>query len=432
MEKINLNTLESIINNNSCAFLYGNGLSINFDKSFGTIFNRLYEAHKILIRNGIFKTKSNSRFRKKNMTNYNEVLQYIKYSKEDEILKIFKDALIFAQSIIENNKLIEALENSKQLVTTTFGIGQLDLVKQICDSGKRGVQCVNIEYWTILIHFYFLIKELNLDKDIYAFPDNNIFITLVHIGDKSTITLLNSEDIKEKLLESTIFNGFNIYYRLLFCIAIFDNGKAINYNKLENSKNIHLNKLQTSLNKFNAILTLNYDRILELILDRQIYHLHGKFVLNKEEVVANQVLGLKYDSNYISFSDILIGDYFYNKIQKSMVNTLAGKDYINKKTQYPSKIIGEIIYEKYINTFLIMGMSIQNDQHIIRLIMSELYFNKAANPKIIYGYYEEKDMEEFNKVFYEVINFSEELNKYAQNIDVKYIDIKPIISMYKK
>ncbi|HDK7176546.1 TPA: hypothetical protein PTV31_003162 [Clostridium botulinum] len=432
MEKINLDTLENIIDNNSCAFLCGNGMSINFDKSFGTIFNRLYEAHKILIKNGIFKTKSNSEFRKKNMTNYNEILQYIKYSKEDEILKIFKDALIFAQSIIENSKLVDILENSKQLITTTFGIGQLDLVKQICYSGKRGVEYVNIEYWTILIHFYFLIKELNLDKNIYDFPDNNIFITLVHIGDKSTITLLNNEDIKEKLLESTLFNGFNIYYRLLFCIAIFDNGKAINYNKLGNIKNIYLNKLQSSLNKFNAILTLNYDRILDLILNKQIYHLHGKFVLNKEEVVANQILGLEYNNNYISFSDILIGDYFYNKTQKSMVNTLAGKDYVNKKTQYPSKIIGRIIHEKNIDTFFIMGMSIQNDQHIIRLIMSELYFNKVHNPKIVYGYYEEKDMKDFNKIFYEVINFSEELNEYAQNIDVKYIDIKPIISIYKR
>lgn len=434
--EIKINDLNEMIRYNSCVFLCGNGFSMNFDNDFRNIFSRLYKSHKILLENGVFKTITNSNsFKKKNMTNYNQVINYLKYSKEKEIIKIFDDAFLFAESIVCNKKLIDFITKSKLITDTTINMDEIQLVKQIYYNGKKGVEYVNIEHWTTLIYMYFLIKELNIPKDIYEIP-NNLFTNLIYIGNTSKILLNNENYTKEgKILESTLFNGFNIYYRMLFSIAIFNNGKSINYNKLEKINQINLNKLVKFLNNFKSILTLNYDKILEQILDKKIYHLHGEFILNKQEIVANQILGLKQNNDYISFSDILIGDYFCNKIRKNMINTFAGSRYpfVNKKTKYTSTIINEAFDKHNINTLLIVGMSIDNDQHILREIMCNFYDNNIKNPTIVYGFYGIEDKKMFYNTFYKVITFNEDMNKYIkENINIKYVNVKENIDKFLK
>ncbi len=44
--------LEKIVQKQPVAFLRGNGFSINFDSDFANIYDRLYEAHKLLIQSG--------------------------------------------------------------------------------------------------------------------------------------------------------------------------------------------------------------------------------------------------------------------------------------------------------------------------------------------------------------------------------------------
>ncbi|MFT8348823.1 hypothetical protein [Clostridium saccharoperbutylacetonicum] len=51
MKEIDVKEIDRIINENSCVFLCGNGFSMNFDKNFSNIFDRLYDAHKSLLHN---------------------------------------------------------------------------------------------------------------------------------------------------------------------------------------------------------------------------------------------------------------------------------------------------------------------------------------------------------------------------------------------
>lgn len=254
----------------------------------------------------------------------------------------------------------------------------------------------------------------------------------MELGNINKTTFMKSNRPKDKAVEATHLNGFNTYYRLLFSIAIFSNGKCFNLNTLGKISNLSIDKIKGFLYKFNSILTLNYDCLLENILsDFKICYLHGSFILNKKEYVNNQSLGLRYENDkYVSFSDILIGDYFYNKVNRSVINVFSKNEMINKKTQYYTEILKSIIESNKINAVLIFGMNIQNDQHILRNIMSSFYFSKIVNPRIIYCYFTEEEKLDFDETFYKVITFSEELSAYAAEIEVMYIDSKEILATY--
>ncbi|WP_447411900.1 hypothetical protein, partial [Clostridium perfringens] len=74
-------------------------------------------------------------------------------------------------------------------------------------------------------------------------------------------------------LGNYLYNGFTTYYRLLFSIAIFNNGKAISLNNLNKISDINLNKVVKWLGDFESIFTLNYDKIMESIIpNKKIIH----------------------------------------------------------------------------------------------------------------------------------------------------------------
>ncbi|MBV4414671.1 hypothetical protein [Clostridium tyrobutyricum] len=433
MNRINILEMNKILDHNSSLFLCGNGFSINFDNDFGNIFDRIYEAHKVLIHNGKYTVEkhTNIYFKKKCLDNYKNVLQYIRYFSEDELKNIFKDGYKFAKSIIENKIILEELEKNDLINKLTFDRSQLNLLYEIANiESEESINKVNIEYWSILIYFYFAIKSLNSSN--YKFPLNNSFLLVIYLGDVNKNTFIKDRQIKSIIQESTLFNGFNTYYRLLFCTAIFSNGKGIELSKLNKLSNLSMPKITNFLNRYNSIMTLNYDNILDIILpNKNISHLHGKFV-NKEEYVHSQSLALKYDNGNkcISFSDILIGDYFYNKTQREVINHLATKNYYNKTPEYISNIIRNEINNNNINTIVIFGMNVQNDQHVIRNIMLEFFYAKIQNPEIIYCYYCDKEAEYFLKEFYKVITFNDEAAEYAKNIKVRCIDTHTILKSY--
>lgn len=432
MKEINISEMKEIINKNNCAFLCGNGFSMNFDNGFCDIFDRLYDAHKNLVRNSIYKIEAtNIYFKKKCLDNYKNVLQYVRNFSRNRLENIFNDGVIFAKSIIEDKSLITLLKDNNFIDKLEFGTTQLDLVEAIYKSYEdKNFRNVNIEYWSMLIYFYFAIKSI--DNTDYAFPKNNTFITLIEVGDKNKSSFIETGRLKDKIIESTYINGFNTYYRMLFSIAIFSNGKHLNLDNLSNMSNLSIEKIKKFLYEFDSIITLNYDEILEKLLpETKVYHLHGKFVINKEEYFNYQSLGLNYGENeYVSFSDILIGDYFYNKTYRSVVNKLSKDKGVNKKTEYYSDTLKLIIHKGKVNTILIFGMNIQNDQHILRYIMCEFYSAKITNPKIIYCYFTEEQKKEFDETFYKVITFGDELSTYARNINVRYINTEEVLSEY--
>ena len=77
MKEITYEELEKIVQKQPTAFLCGNGFSINFDSDFANIYDRLYETHKLLIRNGKFEVKANNSFQKIFKDNYKSVCKYV-------------------------------------------------------------------------------------------------------------------------------------------------------------------------------------------------------------------------------------------------------------------------------------------------------------------------------------------------------------------
>jgi len=309
----------------------------------------------------------------------------------------------------------------------TFGLSQIDIVKQICKIGRmKGIEYVNIEHWTILIYFYFAINHLSCT--CYKFPSNNSFIIAVKMGNRSRISLTNEEN---QVIENTILNGFTTYYRMLFSTAIFANGKAINIATLNNINNLNIDNIKSLLEKFNLLISLNFDHIIDSLVSREVEHLHGKFVYNKKEYVFAQSLGMRYSDGYVSFSDILMGDYFVFKSMLPIISKSSQQgNHFNKRIPHFSQRTDEIIHENNIRTVVIFGMNIENDQHVLRNLILAFYNLKQNNPQIIYCYFNEQEKEDFSNEFNAVLTFSNEVNEYANKIEVSYIRSQEILERY--
>ncbi|PEU03202.1 hypothetical protein [Bacillus cereus] len=423
---ISIDRFKETINLGKTAFLCGNGFSINFDGDFGNIFERLFTAHKQLIHDSSYLLNGNSVFTKKCKKNFKNVKQQLRVASEDTLYKIFEDALIFADSVQTNQCLLDELLKNKLVNEMVFGNSQITILNQICKIGKKkGIRSVNIEYWPVLIHLYFAIKKIN--PSYYSFPNSNSFINIVKIGGSVKNRVANGE---ETLLEDILLNGFTVYYRLLFSIAIFSNGKAIDLSLLTKLKNLNIDGIKDFLQDFDTLITLNYDHILENITQREVIHLHGEFVKGKQEYLYYQSLGLNTNYGHISFSDILIGDYFALKNQFNIISTLNSmKTPTSKPVTYVSKKIEDIVSNNT-DTFVLFGLSILNDQHILRTIMMSFYAENTKNPKLIYCYFTEEERDIFYEQYEKCITFSDRANEYVRNIEIEYIRTQEILDTH--
>lgn len=417
---LNVKELYKILEIDNCAFLCGNGFSINFDNNFSNIYDRLYTSHKKLIHNTEYTIKSNSGFLKKINDNYKNVLSYLRNINKKNLLGIFEDALIFANSILNNEQLIQDLIAYKMITKLVFEFSELDILKNICTMGNNnGIKSVNIENWTILVYFYHAIELLNIDY--YKYPPANSFITIIKVGDKNKLKLID----EPSAINDTISNGFITYYRMLFSTAIFSDGKAIDFKMLSNINKLNIEKIKIFLEKFNLLMSLNYDRIIENLLNKKVEHLHGEFLINERQYVYNQNLVLHTQNGLVDFSDILIGDYFIFKTFLPQINRLSS---INKKIEYIGSKIDRLIKENSINTIIIFGVSIENDYHILRNLMLGLCFAGIDNPHIIYCYFSESEKEEFGRSFKKLITFDKETTSYSRNIKISYIKTQDILN----
>lgn len=426
-EKMELNNeeLHQLITQNPAIFLCGNGFSINFDKDFSNIYDRLYEAHKSLMRHGKYDVKGNRSFSKIFKDNYKNVCKYVNTFKQKDFDEFFESGVVFAESIIKNAELVKDFSYSEYIHKLTFGTSELDSVRSIAEVGKsRGYKSVNIEYWSLLIYMYFAINRL---ETTYVFPDDNLFITLIKIGNTNKGSLVPGEDDIHQYIMS---NGLNTYYRMLFATAIWNNGKAVDFEKLQGTDKLNISKIADFLNQFKVLITLNYDHIIENIVNHPIQHIHGEFVEGKKEFVYFQSMGWESDEKrYISYSDILIGDYYNNKTFAAQVSYM-NKDPRNKRIMNITQTVGNYIREMRANVIVIFGMSINNDQHIIRDVMLGLEELVEENPKIIYCYYDERDKADFEKQYESAITFSKEVNRRVREIEVEYIKTQDVLDRY--
>ncbi|WP_214797133.1 hypothetical protein [Exiguobacterium sp. s5] len=427
--EISLKSFHQLLNNDKISFLCGNGLSLNFDGDFLNIYDNLYSSHKKIIRGASYKIKSNSSFKRKCNENYRSVIQYIRAFDEKKLMEIFEDALKFAELIVKDDELISDLKEQKKTYELVFGVTHIDIVKMICKAGKSGgIQSVNIENWTILIYLYFAIKESKYHGLKYLF--DNSFIKIIEMGNISRVRLIYDTKSSYELYEKVILNGFTTYYRFLFSTAILSNGKAINFEMLENVPNLDIQKIRLFLNQFDLFLTLNYDNIPESLYDKDVHHLHGKFVINSEEYVYGQSLGLSTSNGYVSFSDILIGDYFIFKTLLPTINKLANSNKHNKKVVTFSNKIESLMNDYEIQTVVIFGMNIENDHHVLRNIMLSFYNNEVASPHIVYCYFSNEEKIQFANAFQEVITFREDVSEYSRAIKVSYLKTKELLKEY--
>lgn len=113
---ISIDSFNDLLENEKTSFLCGNGLSLNFDRDFMNIYDNLYSAHKNVIRNASYKIKSNSSFKRKCNENYRSVMQYIRAFDEKQLMKIFIDALKFAELIAQDDELIRDLTEKKKIM----------------------------------------------------------------------------------------------------------------------------------------------------------------------------------------------------------------------------------------------------------------------------------------------------------------------------
>ncbi|MCI9078538.1 MAG: hypothetical protein HFH68_06360 [Lachnospiraceae bacterium] len=322
--------------------------------------------------------------------------------------------------------LIKELDDKGYVNKLVFGKSELDLVESIARVGKkRGYKFVNIEYWSILIYMFFAINKIDSEK--YVFPQNNEFITLIKAGNINKNKIVTeTEDIRQFVLS----NGFNTYYRMLFATAILCNGKAVNFSTLSNLSNLKLDKIKKILDNYKVLITLNYDHILENMSLRPVQHIHGQYVLNEKEYVYYQSLGIELNfETYVSFSDILIGDYFTNKTFAGIVNVM-NKNSINKKIANIVKIVGNCMERDKVEVVVIFGMNIDNDQHIIRDVMLRFSDMPAKNVKIIYCYFTEEDRNTFNEQYESSITFRKDVSHRVKETELLYIKTQDILQEY--
>lgn len=423
MKIINIKELKKILNDNKVALLCGNGFSMNFDSRYRNIYSHYFSSHKALIRNHNYKVIGNSAFKKVLKNNFNSVIKYMYSISENEFYKIFDDALEFAKSIKTNERLCELLVSKSIVGNLVFGAGQLVLVNSICDtSASKGIEFVNIEHWTILVYFYYALKDI--DSQIYSFPNNNRFLTIIKLGDSYSSLINNQLDYNGK----SLINGFLTYYRFLVAQTVLNGGKSITGNELDNIHSINIDSVRDFISYFKVVITTNYDHLIERITSRSVIHLHGKFVKNCTEYVFNQSLSTVVDGIEVSFSDMTIGDYFLLKTFLPVTNNLMKGQ--NKKIHLLDKQFSNIISDSFVNVLLLFGLNIENDQHILRHYLLELFNRKVQNPQIIYCYFLDGEKNAFNDMFYKVITFRDDVNEYCKKISVIFVNTKDILKEY--
>ena len=206
--------------------------------------------------------------------------------------------------------------------------------------------------------------------------------------------------------------------------------KAVNFSELGNLSNLKLKKIRNFLDNYKVLMTLNYDHILENMSSRPVVHIHGRYEQNKKEYVYYQSLGVQISpATYISFSDILIGDYFINKTFAGIINVM-NKNPINKKISNIVKTVGDRMEKDEIEAVVIFGMNIDNDQHIIRDIMLRFSDIPSKDVKIVYCYFTEEDRNVFHEQYEAAITFRDDVSQRVKKTELLYIKTQDILQEY--
>ena len=435
-KEICVDNLSNSLSKNNIAFLCGNGFSINFDDYFKDIFNlnKLYKAHNYIKLNSEYRLKANKIFSSKFNENFSSIMEYTSNFKKADLDKVFNDGLKLAKYIYNNESIKRNLKKNGYIDSNKF-INQLEILRLISNENK--IEYINLEYWTVLMYIVLCIDDMNIDINL----SENLFIKLVRVGNKKKYSFINNKGNNSfRIFESYIGNGFNIYYRFLICTVIFNYGKFLDIEQLSNIKNgsKDLEKIKCFLGSFKLLITTNYDNIIDLVtkdIDIDKKHIHGEFIINKgNEYVYNQSLGIYFNENndYVSISDILLGDYLVKNMSHVLytLSYMQDNDKINKEMTFINNIISNQINKNNIDTFLIFGLNIENDQHLLTSIISGFEQNSVKNPKIIFSYFRKEEKDIFLRELSKIESIPQISNEYLKKLSIEFIQTNEILEMY--
>lgn len=412
-EEMSYDELIQIVDNHKCAFLCGNGLSINFDEGYlvGKLTERLFETHCHLFDNISFEVcadeKYNS-FLKENFQGTFDVLEQIKSRKDFD--RFYSSALEFAKSVANSKKVMNWLKQNGYNIELVFGLSIFSLLETlVAQADEDGVFNVNYEYLTILI--YFVIALRKAPQELYRLDITNLFVQAVLRGCKYEFTNLKGSSAA---LSNVAISGMFAYYRFLFASNILMNGKSYDVKRLQHWNDVDRQAFKKFLNRFDYVMTTNYDKILENITNQPIYHLHGQFSLERN-VVLNQSLGVKCGRTIYDISSIIIGDYFLSKSLLPNSANLAMTRGNNSKYYSYSNILEKVIKFEHTEAVVILGLNIENDYHILRELQVFLESGGVKCPQIIYCYFTEADKDSFLDVYDKCITYSDEVSQFVRN-----------------
>lgn len=428
-EQISYNDFVKEIANNKSTFLCGNGFSINFDRKFSPsgLSSSLYSTHCHLKSFQHYDVMANNNYKEMMLNNYKCTISVInEISTESDFVAFFYDAVNFAHAIVDDLTVLNWLEENNYNLKMTFGLQQLDLVKEIVfQADNYGELSVNYEYWTVLIYYALALK--NAPVDIFVLDVNNKFVKAVLAGNSISQKRPNSINNGMEIFGEVVTNGMHIYLRLLFSSNILLCGDSVNVQKLENWNLYSIDTVDNFLANFDYLMTTNYDLLLEKITQRNVYHLHGGYTTDKKRVLYES-LGVTYNGVRYDLSTIIVGDYFLAKSFYQITAKLASKNMINSQIQIYADMIKEIVCDGKSNVVVIFGLGVDNDYHILRDIQVQLEAGNTNNPHIIYCYYSDQDKNKFIESYQKCITYSNQLSEYVKNeISVSVIDSKEII-----
>ena len=422
---MNMTDFDRLLSETNSALLLGNGFSMNFDSGFSNIHSRLYETHKLLYKTTSYYSEApNSNLNTKRKKGYENVIQKMKYWRENEFYEIFNQGVNFAQSIACFDGMEEWLILKKCNYATAGGYGVYHDCMEIYQTAKnKGVAAVNIEYWPTLIYMYYVLS--NESPDNYILPANNSFTDLICAGEYKQINLYG----KSVPVLDTYNNGFNTYYKMLYSLAIFNQGKAIGQVRLDKIEQLNKFAIGHLLEEFKFILTLNYDHIIEENWNNiEVVHLHGAYELNDDMVFYQKMLH-DYSGVDVNFSSILIGDFLCNKTHQAITSQKMNKGG-SRAFESANELINNAISNHKISNIIIFGMNICNDQDLLRYIMLAYEKECVEKPIITYCYFTIDEKLEFEKQFEKAKSFSQEVNLYCEKIVVHTVATQDILQKY--
>lgn len=428
MEELSVKEFVNFMRCNNNALIVGNGFSINFDSDFKNIYSLASSRKSFLDESNLFTVSRGARpeTEKAINTNYSRVKECFSNYDSKSFDGFFNSAIEFADFLKQNQQLKELIVKNKNLNSSKYVPNLYEIAEDIADNGmKKGYTSINIENWSVLIWLYYMVEN---EEVVVEFAEKNLFLELIKIGDNIDL----GDGRPSSIILKYKFNGLNIYMRNLFLTAVFNEGKAVDLRLLENYDSINYEFFKEIKTYFSEVYSLNYDLIIDRLLNIPVTHLHGEF--STKNKLFYYYMNLKFPYNYrdYSTSNILLGNFTLSKmIERVIHKQVVSKQYKEVSLLDIEEYIKQSTISKNINHFVFFGVHPENDFHIFKSIYdSFLLLPDIENTQITFCYFNENEKQMvLDMLLKALMSTGKDIIKTALS-KIKFVDSKEIIKMY--